>query len=298
MEVTDLQGIGKILKETREEKGISLEDVAGTTKIRQKYLEAIEDENFAVLPGEVYAKGFVIAYLKYLGIRDRADVVEILKQKETMTMGKKEEESQEQEKMEKEEELLRTSRKKRSATAQRKTSSISFEEKPLNKKGSLIIILSVVAILLLLGLQWIYTRSQQETQTPKNTAQQEEQSTAQQDDNSTAAQENVPQQPEEETPVEPPVYSDLEMHIEILDLSPNTTEQCWMQITADGKKQELTMEEGQTQDIRATDRIQLNLGNAGVVKITLNGQELGTLGSQGEVVKKEFLAKDYVTTQS
>ncbi|MBQ5857566.1 MAG: DUF4115 domain-containing protein [Peptococcaceae bacterium] len=49
------------------------------------------------------------------------------------------------------------------------------------------------------------------------------------------------------------------------------------------------------QDIKAAQNIQLNLGNSGVVKVTLNGQDLGVLGNQGQVVKKSFNLEDYVT---
>ena len=58
-EVTALEGIGPILKRVREEKNISLEEISEATKIRVKYLQAIENEQFELLPGAVYAKGFV-----------------------------------------------------------------------------------------------------------------------------------------------------------------------------------------------------------------------------------------------
>ena len=48
--------------------------------------------------------------------------------------------------------------------------------------------------------------------------------------------------------------------------------------------------------MKAAEKINLNLGNAGAVKITLNGQDLGVQGSQGQVVKKEFKVEDYNTT--
>ena len=70
-----MQGIGEILKKEREAQKITLKQVEETTKIRRKYLEAIEREAFEVLPGEVYVKGFVATYLKYLGIKNLPDVV-------------------------------------------------------------------------------------------------------------------------------------------------------------------------------------------------------------------------------
>ena len=145
LEVTDLQGIGEILKKTREELGISLEEVAEATKIRTKYLRALEEENFDALPGDVYAKGFATAYLKYLGIKDRPDVVEVMKPKVK--------EPEIPEVMEEPEPP-----RKLAVTPKRKNTSERFEETPLNKNAKLIIILSLAAILLLFVIQGIYSK--------------------------------------------------------------------------------------------------------------------------------------------
>ena len=50
--------IGQYLKRVREEKGISLKTVAEETKIRVRYLQALEEGDYAALPGNVYARGF------------------------------------------------------------------------------------------------------------------------------------------------------------------------------------------------------------------------------------------------
>lgn len=55
-------GIGARLKEAREEKSISLESLQETTKIQKRYLRAIEEENFSVLPGKFYARAFIKEY--------------------------------------------------------------------------------------------------------------------------------------------------------------------------------------------------------------------------------------------
>ena len=130
-----MQGIGEILRKTREEQGISLDEVVEATKIRSKYLKALEDENFDILPGDVYARGFATAYLKYLGIKDNPEVVEIMKPKA------KEPEVPVEEQKE--------APRKTAATPRRKKSSDSFEETPLNKNAKLIISLSLAAVLLL-----------------------------------------------------------------------------------------------------------------------------------------------------
>ncbi|MGE5570720.1 MAG: helix-turn-helix domain-containing protein [Rhodospirillales bacterium] len=48
----------------RREKGISLKDISETTKIGIIYLEAIEEGNFAILPGGIYARSFVRQYAR------------------------------------------------------------------------------------------------------------------------------------------------------------------------------------------------------------------------------------------
>ena len=73
-----MSGIGEILKNAREAKGISIQQVADATSIRALYLEAIESENFDIVPGEVYLKGFIRNYGNYLGL-DGANLVEVYK---------------------------------------------------------------------------------------------------------------------------------------------------------------------------------------------------------------------------
>ncbi|GAB6180724.1 DUF4115 domain-containing protein [Desulfotomaculum defluvii] len=58
--------IGEALSNARKEKGYSFRYLEEATKIRAKYLEALENENFDILPGPVYAKAFLRTYSKYL----------------------------------------------------------------------------------------------------------------------------------------------------------------------------------------------------------------------------------------
>jgi cytoskeleton protein RodZ len=60
--------IGNSLREARLRQGFELPRVEADTKIRAKYLRALEDERFDVLPGETYVKGFLRTYAEYLGL--------------------------------------------------------------------------------------------------------------------------------------------------------------------------------------------------------------------------------------
>jgi cytoskeletal protein RodZ len=61
--VTD---IGNSLREARIRKGLTIKDVESATKIRAKYLEALEEDDFEVLPGPTYVKAFLRTYAAYL----------------------------------------------------------------------------------------------------------------------------------------------------------------------------------------------------------------------------------------
>lgn len=63
-----MERVGDILRNTRKEKGISLRQVEEATKIRLRYLEALENNHFDIIPGRVYAIGFFRNYARFLGI--------------------------------------------------------------------------------------------------------------------------------------------------------------------------------------------------------------------------------------
>ncbi len=68
--------IGERLAEARTAKGLSLAQVEEITKIRLKYLAALEAEDWQVIPGEVYLRGFLKSYAQAVGI-DPAAILEL-----------------------------------------------------------------------------------------------------------------------------------------------------------------------------------------------------------------------------
>ena len=60
--------VGSLLRAQREALGLTLEQAEEATRIRHRYLEALEAERFADLPGEVYVRGFLRLYAEYLGL--------------------------------------------------------------------------------------------------------------------------------------------------------------------------------------------------------------------------------------
>ena len=60
--------VGKKLREAREKKGLTLDDLQQATKIQKRYLIAIEDEKFDELPGDFYVRAFVKQYADTVGL--------------------------------------------------------------------------------------------------------------------------------------------------------------------------------------------------------------------------------------
>ncbi|PWI58239.1 helix-turn-helix domain-containing protein [Sulfoacidibacillus thermotolerans] len=63
-----LRELGNYLRQTREARGLTLSDVVEATKIRSRYLLAIEEGDLSIMPGIVYARGFIRSYADYLGL--------------------------------------------------------------------------------------------------------------------------------------------------------------------------------------------------------------------------------------
>lgn len=75
--------IGEVLKRSRTRQGIEIAEVEERTKIRTKYLRALESEDWEVLPSPAYARGFLRTYAQVLGLDDDAVIDEFRRQVES-----------------------------------------------------------------------------------------------------------------------------------------------------------------------------------------------------------------------
>jgi cytoskeletal protein RodZ len=60
--------LGEKLRQAREERNISIREVADQTRISASYLECIENNDYRTLPGGIFNKGFVKSFAKYVGL--------------------------------------------------------------------------------------------------------------------------------------------------------------------------------------------------------------------------------------
>jgi helix-turn-helix protein len=60
--------IGNSLREARERQGLGYPEIELATKIRARYIRALEEEDFTSIPGDAYIRGFLRTYADYLGL--------------------------------------------------------------------------------------------------------------------------------------------------------------------------------------------------------------------------------------
>ena len=73
-----MPSFGTHLKEERERRKISLDEISASTKISTRLLHALEDDHFELLPGGIFNKGFIRAYAQYLGLDEEQVISEYL----------------------------------------------------------------------------------------------------------------------------------------------------------------------------------------------------------------------------
>jgi len=71
-----MPAFGENLRREREMRGVSLEEIASSTKISRRFLEAIEQDDFAKLPGGIFARSFIRSYVRYLGLDEERVMAE------------------------------------------------------------------------------------------------------------------------------------------------------------------------------------------------------------------------------
>lgn len=237
--------IGNSLKEAREARKLSLEEVEEETKIRRKYLQALENEQYDVLPGHVYAKAFLKNYARFLNL----NVEEIIKTFNQFSANE----------TPPEEDNINTNQHRP-----------RLKQTPKPRYW-----LYLATIVVLLGVAiTVYSVNRG---IGINHPAREEFQTGEQNQISTTDQTN------QSIGQQPPVQTGVRLNFNV------TKNTCWMRVIVDGVPAfQGEVPAGQSQEYTGSEKISFTLGNAGVVKVQLNGQDLGFLGEEGTVVNREF----------
>lgn len=68
MNQTASKSLGEFLRQEREKRGVTIEQVASSTKIGVKTLHSLEEDNYKELPAEPFVRGFVASYIRFIGL--------------------------------------------------------------------------------------------------------------------------------------------------------------------------------------------------------------------------------------
>jgi transcriptional regulator with XRE-family HTH domain len=264
--------LGESLKEARQNKGVSLEKAEEETRIRKKYLQALEEEDFSIIPSEVYVKGFLRNYAIYLGL-DTEEIKALYKGK-SVEKGKPEW-------------IGRVGQMAREETGPHAfPMDMSMTQSRLLAFPFLVTALAVLAFSLL-GL-WAF---RQYIPLPKTGPETKATTTeVQLRPTFTPTSAITPVPPTLVGTPTPKVYTGVEVELVVL-------ERAWLQVHVDGEKVfEGVFDEGTRITWNGKERVAVRCNNAGGVEVTLNGQKLGPLGKRGQVVDQEWTTQEIGTT--
>jgi cytoskeletal protein RodZ len=307
-----MDSIGDFFKQVRETKGLTVDEVASKTRIRTDFVKALEEGNFAKLPDQVFARGFVRSYARSLGL-DEEDAIHRFIQ----SAGAFYEKQDERERLK-----VRQAEEERKRQANRRAVAIAIG----------IAILTLV-ILLSREQSSLLVRRTSQTDVPSTTAKRvtppdagkvdvplrpEPESTGPAKTKPDApptpsgarneatagrsAASGSPPAPPAALPVPPPVTAEAPLAPlsmegaanadEPLVLDLEATELSWVVIQVDGgSPQEALLRPGEKAKWKGQDQFMLTLGNAGGVKAELNGKPQKPFGPSGKVARDILLKR-------
>ncbi|MFQ3548540.1 MAG: RodZ domain-containing protein [Armatimonadota bacterium] len=253
-----MEPIGAILKEERENKGLTLQQVHEATKITLNNLTAIEEERFDHFPNRVYARAFLRDYANFLGI-DSSPLLEKYEQEWNA-----------------QKELVKTRQKK-------------------EKSAWVTVVYTLLVIIIFAGLgaigYWSYDNYKKqsnivavEREVEKESEDQDMATLPKVDtDIKQPAEEKKPQENMQTQPAEKPAESVKPLTIRVRI---ETTNDVWVRAIVDGQKVlENVIPSGYIKTFEGKTKVNIRVGRSGAVKIMLNDEPqppLGPIGSPGE----------------
>ena len=277
-----MASLGQRLREERLRQGKEIRPISEDLRIGSRYLEAIEAEQWDLLPGGFFNRSFVRQYAQALGLNGQQfenEYAAILKRDPLVDL-----------------EAISAARDPRARLLEEKKliSIAPVTERPtsfFDGRTGLAVAALVVVIAGggLVSLLWDNLRGSEAVKDPVASGR-------------PALQPVVPAQPRtspstEEptvTPVAASTASETKSVEGVMSLNIAATEKTWIEVTADGKRIFMgVLEPGQTQTMSTTETARMVVGNAGGITVQKAGRDIGPIGPRGQV-RVVRLTKDQV----
>jgi len=276
----NMASFGERLKREREMRNVSLEEIAESTKIGKRNLEALETEDFDKLPGGIFNKGFVRAYAKYLGLDEDQAVTDFLAAENAASTGIRLAADPEPavDNGSNGDAAAKKSRRERSreleAIAARRESD-KKKNPPLNpsETGNKIwVVFAIICLVAALGGWWKYSHTAHDAAasqpTPPVVAH--------------AVPSPIVAAPVA-TPMDPSASAPAPENDGLAHLKVRATEDSWIFVTADGKVIQDGTLEADNEKVFSAKELIFKTGNAGGVQVTYNGKTEAPFGKEKQV---------------
>lgn len=279
---------GEEMRRQREIRGISLKEIADSTKISKRYLEAIEKDAYGTLPAPVFTRGFVREYARYLGLNPDEAVNRYLQYRQELELaGQVPRDSRRDPPRDIAHEPLREMRHETARETLRKIQAAKEAqggERRAASGGGKRLALFFLILAVFVGVVWLLRNPQvwRRVDQPQPAG----------ITNETVARVLTPAAAEP-APVPPPQTEELVMVV-------RATENSWISLEADGRNIfSSELRQGEEQTFRAREQFVFRtVGNAGGISVTLNGVPVPTLGQSGEVVRNRTFDREVLAQMS
>ena len=284
-----MESFGARLKREREQRKITLDEIAVSTKIGTRFLAAIEEDRFDQLPGGIFNKGFVRAYARHLGMDENQAIADFVAATEPILP----------EPPPPEEAPVLAALAQRVPEAKKKSRGDGGIQ-----WGIFAIVLLVVACgFALWGFHSREKPPRPSIEAPGPARPDTSTLTDQRDAPQSAAQSAVPgpaaatsqalpPQPAPATPestVSTAAATQVAADAGLFHVLIKAREDSWVAITADGKQViQATLAASAEQSIEARDQIVIKTGNVGALEISFNGKKLAPQGGYNQVKTLTF----------
>jgi cytoskeleton protein RodZ len=280
-----MASFGERIKRERELRGVSLEEIAESTKIGKRNLEALETENFDKLPGGIFNKGFVRAYAKYLGLDEDQAVTDFLAAENAAASGIRlaADPVPATESNGSNGDGGKKSRKERSMELEAIAARREAQEKnnpPLNpsETGNKIwVAFAIICLIAALGGWWKYSHAEHAPSAVASKPVVVKQVVPA--PQPVVVQTTTPSEvaPENKVP-DPTVASDGLAHLKV-----HATQDAWIQVTVDGKVVQDGTLDASTEKSYSGKELIFKTGNAGGVELSYNGKTQAPFGKEKQV---------------
>jgi cytoskeletal protein RodZ len=285
---------GDRLKKEREQRSISLDDIALSTKIGTRMLRALEEEKFDQLPGGIFNKGFVRAYARHVGLDEEQAITDYM-----AALGENQQRLMPQE--------APAAGKPQPVAERQSNPAFETQERAAEIPWGLLALGLLLAALAF--ATWSYYHRSRSDETSAATPPPAMQTTRVASNNSGSASQQIPTAPTDankapSTPIpttdkpgpQPAPVAQAALHgpassqetisgaFTVLVKGNDDAQECWVSIIADGQPAvEVTLSAPYEKAIQAKTEVIVKAGNVGALDIFFNGKKLPVLGGYGTV---------------